>query len=65
MVDHGLSKGVILIPCNKDIDTKEVAELFSNTSSCVLDYMIISSQIVDRSSHPRSPGNWHVSLDMI
>ena len=28
MVDHGLSKGVILIPCNKDIDTKGVAKLF-------------------------------------
>ena len=28
MVDHGLSKGVILIPCNKDIDAKGVAELF-------------------------------------
>ena len=28
VVDHGLSKGVILILCNKDIDTKGVAELF-------------------------------------
>ena len=28
MVDHGLSKGVILIPCNKDIDAKGVADLF-------------------------------------
>ena len=28
VVDHGLSKGVILIPCNKDIDAKGVAELF-------------------------------------
>ena len=28
MVDHGLSKGVILILCNKDIDAKRVAELF-------------------------------------
>ena len=28
VVDHGLSKGVILIPCNKDIDTKGVVELF-------------------------------------
>ena len=28
VVDHGLSKGVILTPCNKTIDAKEVAELF-------------------------------------
>ena len=28
MVDHGLSKGVILIPCTKTIDAKGVAELF-------------------------------------
>ena len=28
MVNHGLSKGVILTPCNKTIDTKGVAELF-------------------------------------
>ena len=28
MVDHGLSKGVILTPCNKTIDTKGVAKLF-------------------------------------
>ena len=28
MVDHGLSKGVILILCNKDLDAKGVAELF-------------------------------------
>ena len=28
MVDHGLSKGVILVPCNKTIDAKGVAELF-------------------------------------
>ena len=30
MVNHGLLKGVILTPCNKNIDTKEVAELFVN-----------------------------------
>ena len=28
MVDHSLSKGVILTPCNKTIDAKGVAELF-------------------------------------
>ena len=28
MVDHGLSKGVILTPCNKTINAKGVAELF-------------------------------------
>ena len=28
VVNHGLSKGVILTPCSKDIDTKGVAELF-------------------------------------
>ena len=28
VVDHGLSKGVILTPCNKAIDAKGVAELF-------------------------------------
>ena len=28
MVDHSLLKGVILIPCSKDIDAKGVAELF-------------------------------------
>ena len=28
VVDHGLSKGVVLTPCNKTIDTKGVAELF-------------------------------------
>ena len=28
MVDHGLSKGVILIPCTKTINTKGVAKLF-------------------------------------
>ena len=28
VVDHGLSKGVILIPCTKTIDAKGVAELF-------------------------------------
>ena len=28
VVDHGLSKGVILIPCNKTLDAKGVAELF-------------------------------------
>ena len=28
MVNHGLSKGVILIPCAKTIDAKGVAELF-------------------------------------
>ena len=28
MVDHGLSKGVILTPCTKDIEAKGVAELF-------------------------------------
>ena len=28
VVDHGLSKGVILTPCNKTIDAKGIAELF-------------------------------------
>ena len=28
VVDHGLSKGVILTPCNKTLDAKGVAELF-------------------------------------
>ena len=28
VVNHSLLKGVILIPCNKDIDAKGVAELF-------------------------------------
>ena len=28
MVDHGLSKGVVLTPCNNTIDAKGVAELF-------------------------------------
>ena len=28
MVDHGLSKGVILTPCTKTIDAREVAKLF-------------------------------------
>ena len=28
VVDHGLSKGVILTPCNKTIDAKGVTELF-------------------------------------
>ena len=28
VVNHGLSKGVILVPCNKTIDAKGVAELF-------------------------------------
>ena len=28
VVDHGLSKGVILVPCNKTMDAKGVAELF-------------------------------------
>ena len=28
VVDHGLLKGVILTPCNKEIDTKGVAKLF-------------------------------------
>ena len=28
VVDHGLSKGIILTPCNKTIDAKGVAELF-------------------------------------
>ena len=28
MVNHSLSKGVILTPCSKDIDAKGVAELF-------------------------------------
>ena len=28
VVDHGLSKGVILTPCNKNIDAKGVAKLF-------------------------------------
>ena len=28
VVDHGLSKGVILTPCNRTIDAKGVAELF-------------------------------------
>ena len=27
MVDHGLTKGVILLPCNKTISTKQVAKL--------------------------------------
>ena len=30
VVNHGLLKGVILTPCNKTIDAKGVAELFSN-----------------------------------
>ena len=28
MVDHSLSKGVVLTPCNKTVDAKEVAKLF-------------------------------------
>ena len=36
MVDHGLSKGVILVPCNKTIDAKGVADLFSNMYSSAL-----------------------------
>ena len=28
IVDHGLMKGVILCPCNKNIDITEVAKLF-------------------------------------
>jgi hypothetical protein len=29
IVDHGLSKGVILTPCNKTIDAEGVANVFS------------------------------------
>ena len=40
VVDHGLWKGVILTPCNKTIDAKGVAELFSNMYSSVLASMM-------------------------
>ena len=43
MVDHGLSKGVILIPCNKTLDAKGVADLFfKNVFLCfrLHDYLI-------------------------
>ena len=36
VVNHGLSKGVTLTPCNKTIDAKGVTELFSNMYSSVL-----------------------------
>ena len=36
VVNHGLLKGVILTPCNKTIDTKGVAQLFSNMYSSAL-----------------------------
>ena len=39
VVDHGLSKGVILTPCTKIMDAAGVAQLFSTMSLNNLDYM--------------------------
>ena len=39
MVDHGLTKGVIIIPCSKTIDAAGVGKLFSPMSSNASEYM--------------------------
>lgn len=65
MVDHSLSKGVILTPCNKTINAKEIAELFFKNVFCVLDYMTTQFWIEDHNSLLPLPQNSPVSLDMI
>ena len=57
VVDHGLSKGAILIPCIKTVDTTRIAQLFSTMSSNDLDYTKKSCQTVDPNSPQPLPGN--------
>ena len=57
MVDHGLSKGVILTPCNKAINAKGVAELFFKMFSFASGYMITSFWIEAPNSHLHLPWN--------
>ena len=40
VVDHSLTKGVIIIPCSKTINAAGVGKLFSPMSSSALEYMI-------------------------
>ena len=46
VVNHSLSKGVILMPCNKTIDTKGVAELFFK--NVFLQFRLHDHLILDR-----------------
>ena len=65
VADYGLSKGVILTPCNKDIDAKGVAKLFFKHVFLrfgLHDHLI---QTEAPNSHLHSPWNWHASLDTI
>ena len=49
MVDRGLTKGVILLPCNKTITAEQVASLLLEISTGDLDYRTKSFRIEDRS----------------
>ena len=48
VVDHGLTKGVILIPCNKTVDTMGAATLY-------LDYVYKRSRLPDKIISDRDP----------
>ena len=53
VVDQGLSKGVILIPCNKTLTSKDTARLLLEISTNDSDYRIRSFLIEDPSSLPK------------
>ena len=57
MVNHGLSKGVILTPCTKTVDAAGIAQLFSTMSSNDSDYTKKSCQTMDPTSLQPSPEN--------
>ena len=57
MVDHSLSKGVILTPCSKTINAKRVAKLFFKLYSFDLDFTTTWPQIKDHNLLQPSPPN--------
>ena len=65
VVDHGLSKGVILCPTKKTVTAEGIASLFFHKSSTTLDYTQKSSPIMDPNSPPNLPRNLDASSNTI
>ena len=65
VVNHGLTKGVILAPCSKTVDASGIAQLFLTLSSNSLDYMIPLSLTKALSSLLPLPRNLLVSSSMM
>ena len=58
VVDQGLSKGVILIPCNKTVTAEDTAKLLLDNLYKDSDYQIKSFQIEDPNFHQKHLSNY-------